>query len=68
MRNYGPRTYASDLIKTKGHWAIDTEWKVNGTKGEYTIKMLAKGFTCDCPAYKKCKHITQIEANFVGEL
>jgi hypothetical protein len=67
MRNYGPRIYASDLIATKGHWAIGTQWTVAGSKGDYKIEMVDKGFTCDCPAFKKCKHITQIENNFVGE-
>jgi hypothetical protein len=67
MKSRGPKIYASDLISTKGHWAVDTEWSVPGSKGNYTIKMMNNGFTCDCPAFKKCKHIKQIEDNFVGE-
>ena len=53
MRSYGPKTYASDSINTKGHWAVGTQWTVAGSKGDYKIEMVAKGFTCDCPAYKK---------------
>jgi hypothetical protein len=65
---YGPKIFPSDLINTHKHWALDTEWTVDGSNNrQYTIKMLDKGFTCDCPAFKKCKHIKLIETNFVGE-
>jgi hypothetical protein len=53
MAKYGPRIFPSDLINTKGHWAVDTKWNVSGSKDNiYTIKMSDKGFTCDCPAFK----------------
>jgi hypothetical protein len=69
MAKYGPRIFPSDLINTKGHWAVDTEWYVSGSKGNiYTIKMTDKGFTCDCPAFKKCKHIKLIEEKFEDTL
>jgi uncharacterized Zn finger protein len=42
-------------------------WNAEGSKGTYNIEMLDKGFTCDCPAFKKCKHIKAVEANFEGE-
>jgi hypothetical protein len=65
MAKYGPRIFPSDLINTKGHWAVDTKWNVSGSKDNiYTIKMSDKGFTCDCPAFKKCKHIKSIEEKF----
>ena len=67
MSKYGPRVYPSDIISTKSHWAVGTQWTVAGSKGNYTIEMTDKGFTCDCPEFKKCKHIKQIEANFEGE-
>jgi len=65
---YGPKVFPSELINTTKHWAVGTEWSALGSKGnEYTIKMLDNGFTCDCPAFKKCKHIKLVENNFVGE-
>ena len=65
MAKYGPRIFPSDLINTKGHWAVDTEWNISGSKGNmYTIKMTDKGFNGDCPAFKKCKHIKSIEEKF----
>jgi|TARA_B100001094_G_C17555522_1_gene495809 hypothetical protein len=67
MSKYGPKVYASDIINTKKHWAIGTVWNAEGSKGTYNIEMLDKGFTCDCPAFKKCKHIKAVEANFEGE-
>ena len=64
MSKYGPRIYPSDIISTKSHWAIGTVWNAEGSKGTYNIEMLDKGFTCDCPAFKKCKHIKAVEERF----
>jgi hypothetical protein len=64
MGKYGPRVYASDVVNTKNHWAVGTVWHAEGSKGLYTIEMKDTGFTCDCPAFKKCKHIKQVEDNF----
>ena len=64
MSKYGPRIYPSDIIDTKKHWAIGTVWNAEGSKGTYNIEMLDKGFTCDCPAFKKCKHIKAVEDRF----
>ena len=65
MAKYGPRVYPSDIIKTKNHWAVGTVWTALGSKGnEYNIEMQDKGFTCDCPAFKKCKHIKNVEEKF----
>ena len=53
MSKYGPRVYASETIKTKNHWAVGTIWQTEGSRGVYNNEMTEKGFTCDCPAFKK---------------
>ena len=57
---YGPRIYPSEIIETKKHWAVGTTWHVQGSD-MYAIEMHNNGFSCNCPSYKKCKHIKQIE-------
>jgi len=64
MSKYGPRIYPSDIVSTKSHWAVGTVWNAEGSKGTYNIEMLDKGFTCDCPAFKKYKHIKAVEDRF----
>jgi hypothetical protein len=65
MSKYGPKVYPSKFINTKNHWAVGTVWSAVGSKGnEYKIEMKDAGFSCDCPAFKKCKHIKQIEETF----
>lgn len=65
MSKYGPRIWASEVVNTRKHWAVGTEWTATGSKGDtYTIKMLDNGFTCDCPAFRKCKHIKSVEEKF----
>ena len=64
MSKNGPRVYASDTIKTKNHWAVGVIWQTQGSRGVYNTEMTDKGFTCDCPAFKKCKHIKAIEERF----
>ena len=64
MSKYGPRIYPSDIVSTKSHWAVGTVWNAEGSKGTYNIEMLDKGFTCNCPAFKKCKHIKAVEDRF----
>lgn len=70
MSKYGPRVWPSELINTRGHWIVGTEcdtWTATGSKGDtYTIKMTDAGFTCDCPAFRKCKHITRVEERLCG--
>jgi hypothetical protein len=66
MSKYGPKVYASDFIKTKNHWAVGVIWNAEGSKGTYNIEMKDNGFTCDCPAFKKCKHIKAVEEGFNG--
>ena len=60
-------TFPSDTIKTKNHFAVGTVWHTEGSRGIYNTEMHDKGFTCDCPAYKKCKHIKTIELNLLGD-
>ena len=58
-------SHPSETINTKGHWAVGIQWPIIGSKGnEYTVEMTDKGFDCSCPAYKKCKHIKQVEEKF----
>lgn len=41
---------------------MDVQWTVDGSKGnKYTVEMKDDGFTCSCPAFKRCKHIEAIE-------
>jgi len=57
--------HKSDDLKTNGHWAVGFEWAIPGSKNNiYTIEMSDRGFYCDCPAFKKCKHIKQVEEGF----
>ena len=60
------KVWPSDAIKTKKHWAVGTVWNVlaSNKKSSYNIEMLDKGFTCDCPAFRKCKHLKSIEEKF----
>ena len=66
MKSYGPKIYPSETVVTRGHWAVGTVWQAEGSKGTYNIEMKDNGFTCDCPAFKKCKHIKQVEEGFNG--
>ena len=62
------KVWSSNVIKTKGHWASGTVWSVlsSNKKDSYKIEMSDRGFTCDCPAFVKCKHIKSVEEKFVG--
>lgn len=47
---------------------MEVQWTVDGSKGnKYTIEMKDDGFTCSCPAFKRCKHIDAIEMKICGE-
>jgi|TARA_R110001606_G_scaffold143482_1_gene282776 hypothetical protein len=60
--------HGSDSINTKHHWAVGTIWSVDGSKNNvYSVEMADRGFNCDCPAFKKCKHIKSIEEGFCDE-
>ena len=58
-------SHESDVIDTKGHPFVGVRWPVVGSKGDqYTVEMTEYGFECNCPAYRKCKHIKGVEENF----
>ncbi len=60
--------HAADQMVTRGHWAAGTVWSVDGSKNNvYTVEMSDRGFYCDCPAFKKCKHIKSVEEGFCYE-
>lgn len=60
------KVWQSDVIKTRKHWAVGTIWSVlsSNKKDSYDIEMVDKGFTCSCPAFRKCKHIKSVEERF----
>ena len=54
--------FPSEEINTEKHPFVGVVWPIIGSKGdEYSVEMTDKGFTCDCPAYRKCKHIKSVE-------
>ena len=56
---------ASDTIDTQGPPFVGVQWPVTGSKGDvYTVEMTNYGFDCNCPAYRKCKHIKGVEERF----
>lgn len=59
-------SHPSEHINTKDHWAVGVQWPVTGSKGNtYTVEMTNYGFDCDCVAYRKCKHIKEVEKKFL---
>ena len=41
---------------------VGVRWPVIGSRGDkYHVEMVEYGFTCDCIAYAKCKHIKGVE-------
>lgn len=62
-------SHSSDIVETNGHWAVGVKWPVTGSRGDaYTVEMTDYGFSCDCPAYRKCKHIKGVEEKFDGSI
>ena len=58
-------SHPSETINTKGHWAVGINWPVVGSTGNvYNVTMTDGGFNCNCPAFRKCKHIKQVEEGF----
>lgn len=54
--------HQSEIIETKNHPFVGVKWPVTGSKGDqYHVEMLDSGFDCNCIAYRKCKHIKEIE-------
>ena len=62
------RTHDSKIINTFGHHLVGVRWPVVGSKGDvYEVEMTDSGFSCDCIAFAKCKHIKSIEAKLDEE-
>ena len=58
-------SHPSEIVNTKGHWAVGVKWPVIGSKGDkYIVEMLHSGFDCNCIAFRKCKHIKSVEEKF----
>jgi hypothetical protein len=58
-------SHPSEIVNTKGHWAVGIKWPVIGSKGDkYLVEMFDSGFDCNCIAYRKCKHIKSVEEKF----
>ena len=66
MSKYGPKVFAADNIITKGNFLVGTIWEAVASNGKssYNIEMKENGFTCSCPAFRKCKHIRNVEEKF----
>lgn len=66
-RNKIPFAYPGINFKTNLHEGM--EWPITGSRGTiYTVKMTARGFTCDCDGfqfYGRCKHINSVGSNMV---
>lgn len=61
--------HKSEEINTEGHPFVGVQWPVIGSKGdEYTVTMYNKGFDCNCIAYRKCKHIREVEQRLTREV
>ena len=60
--------FPSENIVTKDHHLVGVEWPVTGSKGnQYTVVLRDRGWDCDCPAYRMCKHIKAVEAGLLNE-
>lgn len=61
--------HRSEEINTENHPFVGVEWPVIGSKGdEYTVTMYDQGFDCDCIAFRKCKHIREVEQRLMYEV
>ena len=59
--------HPSEIINTKRHPFVGIRWPVTGSKGnEYTVTMRDSGFDCSCIAFRKCKHIKEVENKILG--
>ena len=59
----------SELIETRGHHLVGVRWPVIGSKGDrYHVEMVEYGFECDCIAFRKCKHIKEVEYRLTSPL
>lgn len=57
--------HKSEIVNTSGHHLVGVRWPVTGSRGDqYNVEMTDWGFECDCIAYRKCKHIKEVEKKF----
>ena len=60
--------HESEIINTYKHPFVGIKWPVTGSQGNtYTVTMRDSGFDCDCIAFRKCKHIKEVEKRIVGD-
>ena len=60
--------HPSNEINTKGHPFKGVVWPVTGSRGnEYRVTMYDSGFDCSCIAFRKCKHIREVENKILGK-
>ena len=61
-------THKSDEINTYEHPFVGVIWPVIGSRGDqYRVRMYDNGFTCNCIAFRKCKHIKSVEDRILGK-
>ncbi len=60
--------HQSEEINTRQHPFVGVRWPVTGSKGdEYRVTMYDSGFDCTCIAFRKCKHIREVEDKILGK-
>lgn len=60
--------HQSEEINTRQHPFVGVRWPVTGSKGdEYRVTMYDSGFDCSCIAFRKCKHIREVEDKILGK-
>lgn len=58
-------SHKAEDINTKNHPWVGVEWPILGSTGnKYVVTMHSRGFSCNCIAFRKCKHIKAVEARF----
>ena len=56
-------------INFKKNWWTGTVWPCQGKTQEYSVEMVDKGLTCDCPGFTfhgKCRHIVRVGEALCG--
>ncbi len=60
--------HQSEEINTRQHPFVGVRWPVTGSKGdEYRVTMYDSGFDCTCIAFRKWKHIREVEDKILGQ-
>lgn len=60
---YAPKVWPATQVITRGHLALGFTWLIQSSSKDkdYKVVMYEGGFKCDCPAFRKCKHIDEVE-------